>query len=69
MREGATRSTVSVGPAPKGAWRVSTADDSFGGVFTSRRAALAFARDEAGWTKDRVVVEVPRRAADRGRGG
>jgi len=62
-------STVNIGPVAGGVWRVSTQDDSFGGVFLSRKAALAFARDEAGWTKGRIVVDVPREPADGNRGG
>ena len=62
-------STVNVGPDAKGAWRVSTPDNALGGVFTSRKTALAFARDEAGWTKGRIVVEVPRESSDRTCGG
>jgi hypothetical protein len=60
-------SAVRVDPDPKGAWRVSTPDGSFGGVFTSRKAALAFARGEAGWAKNLIVDE--RSSAKRGRNG
>ena len=38
--------SVTIAPAAPGTWRVSTTDDSFGGLFTSRKAALAFAQAE-----------------------
>ncbi len=66
MRKPGMVSAVRVDPAPEGAWRVSTPDDSFGGVFTSRKAALAFARGEAGWAKNLIIDEMT--PADRGRG-
>jgi hypothetical protein len=38
--------SVTIVPATPGTWRVSTTDDSFGGLFTSQKAALAFAQAE-----------------------
>lgn len=50
---------ITIGQAAGGGWRVSTPDDRVGGLFVSRKAALAFARDEAMWAERRqVVVEV-----------
>jgi hypothetical protein len=35
--------TITIGLAARGGWRVSTPDDLVGGVFVSRKAAIAFA--------------------------
>jgi hypothetical protein len=51
----ASSTTITIGPAA-GGWRVSTSDDRLGGFFVSRKAALAFARDEALWAKQPPAV-------------
>lgn len=47
---------IAVDPMADGRWRVWTADDSMGGVFASRKAALAFAHGEARWGPPRAIV-------------
>ena len=55
--------SVTIVPATPGTWRVSTTDDSFGGLFTSRKAALAFARAEERRTRTRAARQGIRRHA------
>lgn len=47
---------IAVDPLADGRWRVWTTDDSVGGVFASRKAALAFANGEARWGTPRAIL-------------
>lgn len=60
---------IAVDPLADGRWRVWTVDDSVGGVFASRKAAMTFANGEARWGAPRaIILNVPRETASRDTG-